>query len=253
MWKWIGWFFSENKCRFLDWGQQRQYYLSEWSGYGNFYCFSRSSSYIWWRWIVHRYAAVRGNYNELLPNYSKKRDCLYAGSSNGFVCRTAGNKSIAVHISVCYPNGLSAFSPLCRALYTVHHSTYCATEQDFKANGGTGFFWSMYCCAGRWIGVLGTKSKFVVGLALYCAEWSSNCKPAAQDRYGKGTSIRATAGRIFLGSLPRTENTADYFERSLVGDAERDQRLWKPHRVHGAFPCSCWQDGKSGKRIVVCF
>ena len=67
----------------------------------------------------------------------------------GFVCRTAGNKSIAVHISVCYPNGLSAFSPLCRALYTVHHSTYCATEQDFKANGGTGFFWSMYCCAGR--------------------------------------------------------------------------------------------------------
>ena len=35
------------------------------------------------------------------------------------------------------------FSPLCMALYTVHHSTYCATEQDFKANGGTGFFWSM--------------------------------------------------------------------------------------------------------------
>ena len=30
-----------------------------------------------------------------------------------------------------------------QALYTVHHSTYCATEQDFKANGRTGFFRSM--------------------------------------------------------------------------------------------------------------
>ena len=34
-------------------------------------------------------------------------------------------------------------SLLCAWLYTVHHSTYCATEQDFKANGGTGFFRSM--------------------------------------------------------------------------------------------------------------
>ena len=73
----------------------------------------------------------------------EKRYCLYIGSSNGFVCCTAGNKGIAVYTSVCHPNGLSAFSPLCRALYTVHHSTYCATEQDFKANGGTGFFRSM--------------------------------------------------------------------------------------------------------------
>ena len=53
------------------------------------------------------------------------------------------NKGIVVYTSVCHPNGLSAFSPLCMALYTVHHSTYCATEQDFKANGGTGFFRSM--------------------------------------------------------------------------------------------------------------
>ena len=41
----------------------------------------------------------------------------------------------------------SAFAPLCMALYTVHHSTYCATEQDFKANGGTGF--SGQCSTGR--------------------------------------------------------------------------------------------------------
>ena len=40
--------------------------------------------------------------------------------------------------SVCHPNGLSAFAPLCMA-----HSAYCAAEQDFKANGGTGFFRSM--------------------------------------------------------------------------------------------------------------
>lgn len=38
----------------------------------------------------------------------------------------------------------SAFAPLCMALYTVHHSTYCATEQDFKANGRIGFFRSMW-------------------------------------------------------------------------------------------------------------
>ena len=69
--------------------------------------------------------------------------CLYIGSSNGFVRCTAGNKGIVVYTSVCHPNGLSAFSPLCMALYTVHHSTYCATEQDFKANGGTGFLRSM--------------------------------------------------------------------------------------------------------------
>ena len=55
--------------------------------------------------------------------------------------------------------------------------------------------------------------------------WTKIAVSIFEDRYGKGTSIRATAGRIFLGSLPRTENTADYFERSLVGDAERDQRL----------------------------
>ena len=67
----------------------------------------------------------------------------------GFVRCTAGNKSIAVHISVCYPDDFSARTPLCMALYTVHHSTHCATKQDFKANGGIGFFWSMYCCAGR--------------------------------------------------------------------------------------------------------
>ena len=42
-----------------------------------------------------------------------------------------------------YPDDFSARTPLCMALYTVHHSTYCATEQDFKANGGTGFFRSM--------------------------------------------------------------------------------------------------------------
>ena len=75
-----------------------------------------------------RYATVRDNYNELLPNYSKKRDCLYAGSPNGFVRCTAGNKSIAVHISVCYPDDFSARTPLCMALYTVHHSTHCATK-----------------------------------------------------------------------------------------------------------------------------
>lgn len=33
------------------------------------------------------------------------------------------------------------------ALYTVHHSTYCAIEQDFKANGRTGF--SGQCSTGR--------------------------------------------------------------------------------------------------------
>ena len=45
----------------------------------------------------------------------------YIGSSNGFVRCTAGNKGIAVYSSVCYPNGLSAFAPLCMALYTVYH------------------------------------------------------------------------------------------------------------------------------------
>ena len=45
--------------------------------------------------------------------------------------------------SVCHSNGLSAFAPLCMALRTVYHSAYCAAEQDFKANGGTGFFRSM--------------------------------------------------------------------------------------------------------------
>lgn len=80
---------------------------------------------------------------KFLPVHIEKRYCLYIGSSNGFVRCTAGNKSIVVYTSVCHPNGLSAFSPLCMALYTVHHSTYCATEQDFKANGRTGFFRSM--------------------------------------------------------------------------------------------------------------
>ena len=41
-------------------------------------------------------------------------------------------------------NGFSTFAPLCMALRTVHHSTYCATEQDFKANGRIGFFRSMW-------------------------------------------------------------------------------------------------------------
>ena len=52
-------------------------------------------------------------------------------------------KAMVIPATIDEINGLSAFSPLCMALYTVHHSTYCATEQDFKANGRTGFFRSM--------------------------------------------------------------------------------------------------------------
>ncbi|MEI3418752.1 MAG: hypothetical protein V8Q86_09580 [Blautia sp.] len=66
--------------------------------------------------------------DELLPDYSKKRYHLYVGSSNGFVCCTAGNKSITVHTSVCHPNGFCPRSPMCMDLYAVHYSTYCATE-----------------------------------------------------------------------------------------------------------------------------
>lgn len=93
--------------------------------------------------IVHRYATVRDNYNELLPNYSKKRCCLHVGGSNGFVRCTAGNKSITIHTSVCHSNGFCTLSPVFMALYTVYYSTYCATEQDFKTNGRIGFFRSM--------------------------------------------------------------------------------------------------------------
>ena len=75
-------------------------------------------------------------YGVLVPALARPREDggyeLIAGHRRKHACELAG-----------LTNGLSAFSPLCMALYTVHHSTYCATEQDFKANGGTGFFRSM--------------------------------------------------------------------------------------------------------------
>ena len=42
---------------------------------------------------------------------------------------------IIVHTSICHSNDFCTLSPVFMALYTVHYSTYCASEQDFKANG----------------------------------------------------------------------------------------------------------------------